>query len=317
MSRRWFFALSAFLAALVPAGADPGPVGELNSVLASVNGEPITLGEVLKETQLEEARLLQLHPGASSQEPVLALRRRVVDDLIDRKLVLQDFQKQPFEIPLQYVESMIDQVALDSGLRSRSELERALRASGSTLEALRRKALDSVIQQAMFARRAQLDVNLTPHELYSYYQEHPAEFTTPERLRLALLLLKPDASAAAREAAGTLSEHPERFDQVTRLYSDGPAREQGGDLGYVVRAQLRPEFAEALKEPVPDRVYGPVKTAEGTYYLKLTDYRPARRSAFAEVAGPLRRKLEEELHRQSRERYLRELRSRAVIRYLF
>ncbi len=284
---------------------------EMNFVLASVNGEAITLGDVVRESRRQEERL----PQKDMETAVWTLRRQILDEQIDRKLILQAYQAAPFEIPVQYVESLLDQVATDSGVRSRSELDTRLRQGGTSMEELRARALETIIQQSMLARQARLDVNVTPRELFDYYSAHPEEFMRPERMRLALFLLKPDAPEPVRRAADGLKEHPARFAELARLYSAGPAREKGGDIGEIVRGQLRSEFATALTEPVAGRVYGPVATPEGVYYLHLTAYSPRFLPEFRDIAADLRDKTEAQKRKESKDAYIKKLREQAVVRY--
>ena len=63
----------------------------LNAVLATVNGEPISLGDVLQITEAKEFQAASAFTGETLAKAVYALRLEAVDELIDNKLILADF----------------------------------------------------------------------------------------------------------------------------------------------------------------------------------------------------------------------------------
>lgn len=280
---------------------------ELNAVLATVNDEAITLLDVMRETGPAEANLAKVYQGRAAFEAIQNLRKQTVERLIDRKLVLADFQANPFPLPEQAVETMLDRVAEDSGARSRSELEKRLLESGMTIAELRKRARETMIQHAMYSRREQIFGTPTPREIYDLYLSRRAELETPETLRLSALVAAP----------GEPPPTPANFAERARASGKGPVPAQGGDLGMLRRDQLRPEFAAALAAPVAGRVYGPVKTPEGTYFLWITAYTPKRTPAFREVADDLRKQREAELREKIRRDYHAKLRADAAIALFF
>ena len=70
---------------------------EVNSVLASVNGEPISLWDVLPATRQQEYQAYAAYSGDRLYEAIRQIRRKTVDDLIDRKLLIADYRDKPFE----------------------------------------------------------------------------------------------------------------------------------------------------------------------------------------------------------------------------
>ena len=71
---------------------------EMNSILASVNGKPISLQDVLPLTRAEEFRVFSSCVGEELQKRILEIRRRAADELIDRQLILEDYAGKSFEL---------------------------------------------------------------------------------------------------------------------------------------------------------------------------------------------------------------------------
>ena len=291
----------------------------LNSVLATVNGEPVSLGDVLQLTESKEYQASAAYSGAALERAIYDLRLEAVDELIDRKLILADYASRPFEIPARDIDSALDEASVRMGCRSRAELAKKLRESGSSLNEFRTRIREQMIVQLMLFREYNASNFITPEDLRRYYKEHEAEFSRPESVELAMLQLpaeRHDAEKIAAEISAALKASPDSFEDLVRRYSSGPGRGEGGRLGGIERKRLRPEFAEALgAEPETGRIYGPIKTADGVFWLRVLEYRRAAKTPFESSGAEIRRRLENELRRESRERYCARLRKAAIVRY--
>ena len=325
LKMRFIGVLTILLSAVAPLFAGSADSGirrtpdRLNSVLATVNGEPVSLGDVLPLTQAKEYQAASAYSGSALERAVYDLRLAAVDELIDHKLIIADYESRAFEIPEREIESALDEVSVRMGCRSRSELAKKLRESGSSLKAFRSKIREQLIVQLMLYREYNASNFITPEDLRSYYREHEAEFSRPESVELAMLQLpaeRNDAARLAEDISAALAASPETFADLVRRYSSGPGRGDGGKLGAIERRRLRAEFAEALGAvPETGRVYGPIKTADGVFWLRVLAYFPAEKRPFESSGAEIRRRLEVKLRRESRERYCARLRKGAIVRY--
>ncbi len=295
----------------------------VDSILASVNGEPISLGDVLEESRHEEARVYLAFTGGEVYNRIKQIRRKVVDEIINRKLILADFhEKTPFTIPRQYVESMLDSLAEHYGCAGRKELASKARKSGTTLEQLQQRAEERVAVQGMINNYYFTHVNPTPREIYEYFEQHRDELSEPAKIRLRLLMLKKeredfDACRATLEKTLSESSQQQVFVAMVKLYSDGPAAASGGNLGWIECVNLRPEFAQAASNAKPGIVVGPIDTPEGIYYLRVEDFQKPRTAEYKDVGGRLKNEIENRLKKTAYKRYVASLRKSAIIRYYF
>ena len=322
-----FFWVSFFLFVLLPGyclrgedDAEEKKESVVNSVLASVNGEAITLSDVLPATRQKEYQAYAVYSGDQLFEEIREIRRRAAEELIDRKVLLEAYREEPFELPALDVESELDNTAERMGYRSRGEFIRYAREAGSSIEKIRKEIEEYMIVQIMLYRKIRVEENITPRDVYEYYKANPEKFVVPERLELAMILLapdRPDAEETAKRIEERLKEDPDSFAELARVYSGGPAAADGGVLGEIERGRLRPEFTAAIPEPEPGRVYGPVQTTDGICFLKVISHSAEKKSEFCELIPSIRKRLEEESRAGIRRRYLESLRERAVIRLFF
>lgn len=86
-----------------------------------------------------------------------------------------------------------------------------------------------------------------------YYRQHIARFTSGELVEVRHILFQVTPSVPLDLLRGTgeailaeLHDHPERFAELARTYSNCPSGAVGGSLGQVGRGQCVPEFEEPV-----------------------------------------------------------------------
>jgi len=293
----------------------------VDSILASVNGIPISLSDVLYESRRTEARLGMVYSGQQQYDEVIKLRKQILEDIVIRKLVLAEYNKKPFKIPPQYTETLLDELMESYGCNSREELaERAVK-TGTSLAELTRKAREKIIIQVMINSFYFNHVNVTPRELFDYYQKNIADFSSPAQFRLQLFFLrkdKPDLQKLLKSITSDLkSNNLKIFTSLVVLHSDGPNATHGGDVGWIEQQRLRPEFAIALKGKNTGAIVGPIKTDEGIYFLALPELKSSTVSTFRQVLPQLREKIMAKRRHLAFDKYAAELKENSVVRYYY
>jgi parvulin-like peptidyl-prolyl isomerase len=289
----------------------------MNSILASVNGTPISLQDILPLTRAAEFRVFSSCVGEELQKRILEIRRRAADELIDRKLILEDYAGKSFELSDKDIESALDDMAEKSGLRSRTEFRDALRKQGSDIEEVKKNIRESMIVQLMLHREYLTVKSITPEKMYALYLRNREAAKGNSSVELAMILLDKSNSSRSQYVAEELNKNPSRFAALAAQYSSGPGKEEGGKLGKIRSDLLRPEFARVLKFPEINKVYGPIATPEGTVFLKVLSCTSLQQKSFKESLPEIREQLEKGQRRESRKNYIQRLRKNAIIRYFF
>ncbi len=223
-------------------------------VVASFRGGRLTAGEL-------EQGLGRLAPALRREFDSAAGRREVARSLIDKKLLAQEARRRHVD--------------------ERPEIRRQI----EELE-------DRLIVQALLADEEKSAGSGSDAELQRYYEEHRREFDRPERVRIARVLAAV-APAAGAEAKARARKRAEEFQHRLRkgeplakvaAAGDGPERKEGGQLGWLARADrdaATSTAAFALQRP--GEVSPPVLTPDGWSVLVLLERAAARTPAFAEV----------------------------------
>ena len=132
--------------------------------------------------------------------------------------------------------------------------------------------------------RALIEQQVGPHEpteaeCRAFYEANPRSFRSPDLLQAAHILFAArsddsTAMAAARRKAeaalAELKDRPDRFADLARELSDCTSRDNGGDLGQIVRGSTVPEFETFLFALEPGQICPvPIRTRYGWHIARL------------------------------------------------
>lgn len=295
-----------------------------NAILATVNGEPVTLFDTVLECAREEARLPMVYSGKDLQVEIEKLRKKTIIDIIGRKLLYEEFKEKGYTLPKQCVEEMLDNLAADIGGGSREVLEKKALASGMTMDNLREMALEKIAVKALVDELCYKKAYITPKEINDYYRDNIKEFSRPPRVELQILLLKKDGLYEENLADFVKKLEEEIkvadegvFSKLVKLYSEGPNISEGGNVGWIEEDKLRPDFAQALKGLKAGDIAGPVKAEEGLYFFRLAGRIQERTEPLAAVKDKIQDSLLQKEKEKYYSEYIQRLKDKAVIRYFF
>ncbi|MCO7190877.1 MULTISPECIES: SurA N-terminal domain-containing protein [unclassified Pseudoalteromonas] len=143
-----------------------------------------------------------------------------------------------------------------------------------------------------------LEKPISDEEVRAYYEENQAQYLEEERRRVAHILIESaeDADAAKQKAESLYQQLQggKDFAELASTESDDIASaEVGGDLDWIERDMMEPEFEEAAFALANVGDISPVVETEfGFHIIKLTDLQAQQSKAFEDVAADLRAELE-------------------------
>jgi peptidyl-prolyl cis-trans isomerase D len=122
-----------------------------------------------------------------------------------------------------------------------------------------------------------------------YESEKATRFTTTEERHARHILIQAgtDKDAAKKKAEGIADQIKggADFAQLAKSEStDSGSKDKGGDLGWVKRGQMVPQFEQAVFAMQKGEVSAPVETQYGYHVIKLDEVRPAAVRAFEDAS---------------------------------
>jgi peptidyl-prolyl cis-trans isomerase C len=267
-----------------------------------VNGESVTLEELngaLKSLSPEEGAQIQAQ-GAEK------LREELLNQLIDKKLLLQEAKQSGVQVSSDEITSVIEQMKDDY---TDEEFNQLLKSSGLTPEAWKQEVKEGLLIDKLIDSVIANRLNITDEEIKSYYQKNHALFERKEEVRARQIVVATEAEA---ENIHEQLLKGADFVELATERSMSPDKANGGDLGYFTRGQMPEEFDIVFKL-MAHSISPVVKSPYGYHIFKVEDKRAPRSQPLEEVREMVYQHLAREREDQLRSEWIKELRSKADI----
>jgi peptidyl-prolyl cis-trans isomerase SurA len=166
---------------------------------------------------------------------------KALEDLIEIKLILDDFKAQGGTVPDSVIEDEIrDRIRRTYG--NRAVLTKTLQAEGMTLEAYRQRLREEIIVQHMRQKNIAQALLISPAKIERYYATNFSKYKLDEQVRLRLIVLKASPGTeneTKRRMVEILAliEQGAAFGEMAAVYSEGSARQQQGEVDPVERSK--------------------------------------------------------------------------------
>jgi peptidyl-prolyl cis-trans isomerase C len=270
--------------------------------VAVVNGEAISAETLSRD--LREARA-----GAGEGEGKgEVLRRRILDELVDRALLLQEARARSIVVGQDQVERAFLRIRAEYPGTHFDDLLAQERLSQTELKGRLKEqlAVERLFEDEVFPR-----VTVVDAEVERFYAEHTAEFQEPERVRVSQIVVA--SRDEALQLRDKLRRNPQTFADVARKSSVAPEGKNGGDLGYIGRGAGFPEVFDACFSMPLNVISEVTPSPYGFHLFRVTDRKGAQRRTLEQAKGEIREKLTREKRAHAQEEFLQGLRKRAKI----
>jgi peptidyl-prolyl cis-trans isomerase C len=311
----WALALSIAIAA---AGA--GEALPPDQVAAKVNGVPITTQELTRSFQAHvQVPYAMVQDDPRAQEVL----RQILDNLIDRELLLQEAKARKMSVPSQELDAELDQLV--KRFPSKEAFDEALKAQNISLEALKKDMEGQMLRRRLMKQEVFDKVSVNPNDYQTFYQKNKDKYVEEEQVRARHILIKvPQGAEPADEqklktrAADALkrAKKGEDFAELARQFSEDGTKDKGGDLGFFRRGQMVAEFEDAAFALQPGQVSELVRTPFGYHIIKVEEHKPSRALSFEEAQEQVKEDVRREQIYARYQEYVAELRHKARIEIL-
>jgi peptidyl-prolyl cis-trans isomerase D len=150
--------------------------------------------------------------------------------------------------------------------------------------------------------------NVIPDErITDYYNSNPEEFKVKKRVKASHILVKVDAKADAETVAAkkqealkiaALAKAPgANFSELAKEYSQGPSKDQGGQLGWFSKGRMVKPFEDQAFAMSAGQISEPVKTQFGWHIIKVEKIQEATTKSLELAKETIRKKLNDETSR--------------------
>ena len=293
----------------------------LNSVAALVGDTPITLNDVKMQTAPVEQVIYQQFASDPStlRQRVLEVRQKALESLIERHLILKDFEKQGYLLPENIIDERV-QERIRNDFGDRLTLTKTLQAQGVTYESFRKDIKEQVIVDFLSSKNVSSITLVSPFEIEKYYNGHMNDFQQDERIRMRMIYI-PKMEGDAGFSYKMLEDIRRKviaggdFSDLARVYHQGSQRTQGGDWGWVDKNVLREDLSAAAFALNEGQMSEVIQKDEGSYLILVEERQEPRPKPLKSVREEIEKALLAEERNRLKAEWIERLKEVSFVRY--
>ena len=263
---------------------------ELNKIIAKVNNDVITLGDLNDHFKM-----------FSIQERTPDVKDKILENIIQKKLIIQVAKKDNLEVPDDWVETKMDQ--LISAYPSYEKFEESLVEEALTVTILKERIREDFLIRQTIEKYVSSQITVSPKEITDYYSSNVDEFSVPTNY--ICWIAKSNKKSFLEELAQKIREIG--FDKIV---------EEKRDLFFKIESDkegLKEEVREAIKGIKEDEFK--IEEIDEAYYLiYLKKIIPPYKKFLEEVKDEIHSLLWKDKFEKRFEEWIDELKSKAVIK---
>jgi len=312
--------------------AQPAPSGafEINAIAAVVNGRTITKSKVGFMLAPIFSQLAAQFPrrGAEFERQVLEARNKILQELIDREIILSEFkemEKKGANLPQQAVDREISRQIREVYNGSEPKFEEELKRARMSREAYRKMTREQLIVQAMRAEHFSDAPPPLPGEISKEYAEikDTIRDITKDKITFNKIFLPrqdTENPLATAETQLALAEqlvveinNGADIAELAKKHSRDAFSAEGGFQKDLPRTDLAPEFASIIFARKPGEIVGPLEDPAGFTIVKIIDISHGPAPALSEVKEMIEERVRRKKSAVAYEKWIESKRRTAVI----
>lgn len=276
-------------------------------IFAEVNGEVITSRDMQDRVNVFVATT-QIPVNAETKDMII---EKVLQSAIDEKIKLQEAQNNGIEI---------GKSDLDKGM------ENFARSNQLTVPALKKMLKEAHVSESVFKsqmkaemawgrlvqRKAAQEVQVSQGEI-DRALKNITDDVKIEKYMVSEIVIPKKKADHIEDLVENLRHDP-RFELYAMQFSESPSARNGGKLGWVNKGQLAQVLESALEKMSVGSISEPILVGSDYYILRLEQrYRPNVDKAPVPAEDEVRAMVESRKTEEIANKYLRQLRQRAII----
>ena len=291
----------------------------LDQIVAVVNDDVVTTSELSHALERVKAQIAQENVPAPAEQ---VLHKQVLDQLINKKLQLQQAKQSGVQITDADLNAAITHVASQNHVTVKELYER-LTIEGMSLADYRAEMREQLLMHKLQQQEVVSHITIAPEEVDRFMRSQPWQNNSEKEYRLDDILIpladspSPEEINAAKTHANmvfTKLNQGQNFQTIAQAESaDAKHALQGGDLGWRKLPEVPSAFADKLVSMKPKQMAGPIQTPNGFHIIRLVEVRAIGEQAKAPSRKEVENLLLQRKFEEAVQNWVTKLRGRAFI----
>ena len=296
---------------------------KLPKVVARVNDYDIKGDVIFRE--LKKAVVQYKKRGMPlTVEQEKSAAKTLIDDEIDRTLLVLKAKTLGVKVSEKMLLERLKKVK--AKFKSDSIFEHRLSDRGMTVDQYKQELEIDMYMDQLIKKEIEPKIKITEKDSQVYYDKNKSKFTTQEKIRASIMLLKFNPKKGKAGEQVVLKKFESILDQVkngadfgalAQQHSQDSLASKGGDLGFFTQKQMLPAFSSRAFQMKVGEVSEIFRTGHGFHIIKVTDRKPGVASPFATEKEKIEKFLVKKNISQATRDYIETLKKKAEIKTYF
>ncbi|MFQ5862503.1 MAG: peptidylprolyl isomerase [Candidatus Brocadiales bacterium] len=296
----------------------------VGTIVAVVNDAIITEEDVQRRAAGAVADAFKKYKGQELRSRVNQILEEVLNELVDRQLMVQKAHTLIDENPyvLEDIEKDLDSFLKDAveEVGSLSKFYEIALKEGINPTEKKTELRDDLMVERLLNEFVYNKINISPKDIREYYQAHRNEFAQERSVKIRQLILKFSSYPSKKEARKKAEEIRDRaikgenFEALAKEFSEGPRASEGSLWDFDEVLSMKGIIRKAALGLEKGQVSDIIQTATGLHILKAEDVRPASEPDFETLQEQIKDILFKQEAAKKKRAYVRELKKSAVIK---
>jgi len=299
----------------------------ITGVAATVNGKVITRKEVAIMLQPNFTVIRAKYPrwGEQAQKELEEAEEKVLEQLIENKIILSELEDRGASIPDYVVDQEISRIVKNVYGGNEAKFRKTLVESGTTMRSFRESHREKILVQALKSEQfSGQSAPPTPSEISEQYRKRKHDFRKREEDKITFSkIFVPANSGVLGQTADAQLDLAEKivedlkdgadFAMTARKFSADAYSDEGGEWPEMLRTDFEPSFAELLFDSPVGQVVGPFKDPRGFTIVKVHNKNYGPSLPMSKVKDRLVKEIESEKYQERYDRWIKTLKKKAII----
>lgn len=286
-------------------------------IIARINNEIVTQRQYERQREELHSELARQYSGAELETQFREQSKHLLSDLIDQDLLVQKAKDDDINVDPDVIKKL-EEIRVQYKLNSQEDLQKEVEKQGIVWEDFQDQIRRNLLVREVIGREVGSRTSVSREDARKYFNEHKEQFSSPEGVRLAEILIATDKHTPAEVEQRTKAALDEikagdRFNDVAKKYSDDPSATEGGDVGFFKAGTLSSEIDAAIKKLDVNDTSDAFKTKYGTMIVKVLERRQAGIPKFDDVEQQVMNVLYDQKIQSAMRSYLIDLRKESYV----
>ncbi|MBN2567850.1 MAG: peptidylprolyl isomerase [Deltaproteobacteria bacterium] len=293
----------------------------VDRIVAVVNHEIITLSDLDRTLEPFIKNLEKSKNISVNEETINEARKAALNGLINNMLIDQEAARLGIVVTDEDLDKTLHDILHEKQL-SLSQLKDMLAQNNTTMEDYKEDMRRQIVKMRLIGKEIRSKIGVSKEEIGEYYAKHRSVYEGKESVRVQqiLIIAQEDADkekrSSMRERANKVLEflrRGESFEQIATEYSQGPAAQDGGDLGFIEKGIMLPEVDKEAFRLAKGEISNVIESHVGFHIIKIIDKRGSGVKPLEDVRDEIKESIVNEKAKIKFEKWIQELRKKSLI----